>query len=84
MIVFLSDGGANYGPAYYGDSSPYRMQPCRQGDHSAAAIKAKGTTIYSIGYDIYGDGADTCQAFDCSLEVPRCRPRRAAGDRDEP
>jgi Flp pilus assembly protein TadG len=70
VIVFLSDGGANYGPAYYSDSSPYRAQPCHQGIDSAGEIKAKGTTIYTIGYDIYDNGAGNCNAFDFSPERP--------------
>ena len=62
VIVFLSDGAANYGPSYYGDTSPYRVQPCHQGVSSAAGIKARGTLIYSIGYDLdaLDGGANTC------------------------
>src|SRR3954469_9623997 len=40
VIVFLSDGAANYGPSYYGDTSPYRVEPCHQGEASASAINA--------------------------------------------
>jgi Putative Flp pilus-assembly TadE/G-like/von Willebrand factor type A domain len=63
VIVFLSDGAANYGPTYYSSSSPYRRQPCRQGVTSAAAIKAKGTLVYSIGYDLdaLDGGANVCR-----------------------
>ena len=46
------------------------MQPCHQGIDSAGEIKAKGTTIYTIGYDIYDNGAGTCNAFDFSPERP--------------
>ena len=35
VIIFVSDGAANYGPSYYGNTSPYRMQPCHQGISSA-------------------------------------------------
>jgi len=79
VIVFLSDGGANYGPAFYGNTSPYRTQPCRQAVDSAATIKAKGTSIYSIGYDIHGVYADLCLAFDDSPEVPGMATEIALG-----
>jgi hypothetical protein len=63
VIVFLSDGAANIGPSDLPLSSDYRRRPCRQGVNSAAAIKAKGTLIYSIGYDLnaLGGGANVCQ-----------------------
>jgi hypothetical protein len=72
VIIFLSDGAANYGPAYYGDTSPYRMQPCRQGVSSAASIKARGTLLYTIGYDLdaLDGGANTCQNYLGPLEQP--------------
>lgn len=60
VIVFLSDGAANRGPGYYPESSPYRTRPCHQGIDSAAEVKSKGTTIFTIGYDIYADGASDC------------------------
>ena len=52
VIIFLSDGAANYGP----NSSPanYRNQPCQAGVNSANAAKAQGTTVYGIGYDLDG------------------------------
>lgn len=59
IIVFLSDGAANYGPSYYSSSSPYRKQPCHQGVNSAATIKATGTVIYSIGYDLNATAGGT-------------------------
>ena len=55
VIVFLSDGAANTGPAYtpeYPSTSPYRTKPCQQGVDSAVAIRNKGTRVYSIGYDL--------------------------------
>ena len=63
VIVFLSDGAANIGPSDLPLTSPYRKQPCHQGVWSAATIKAKGTTVYSIGYDLnaLGGGANRCQ-----------------------
>jgi hypothetical protein len=72
VIVFLSDGAANYGPSYYGDTSPYRVQPCHQGVSSAGAIKAHGTLVYSIGYDLdaLDGGANTCQDSWGNLEAP--------------
>jgi Flp pilus assembly protein TadG len=51
VIIFFTDGEANYGPWYYGNSSPYRRQPCGQAIASADAAKAAGTWVYTIGYD---------------------------------
>ncbi len=51
VIIFFTDGEANYGPWYYGNGSPYRTQPCHQAITSAANVKAKGTWVYTIGYD---------------------------------
>ncbi len=72
VIVFLSDGAANTGPTYYPSSSPYRKQPCRQGVTSAATIKAKGTLIYSIGYDLnaVNGGANKCKSYTGADESP--------------
>ena len=72
VIVFFSDVAANIGPAYYGNSSPYRTQPCHQGVNSAAGVKARGTVIYSIGYDLNanGGGANVCTSYTGSLEQP--------------
>jgi Flp pilus assembly protein TadG len=63
-IVFFTDGAANTGPTYYPKLSPYREQPCHQGITSAAAAKARGTTVYSIGYALNanGGGANRCTA----------------------
>ena len=58
VIIFLSDGAANTGPLYYPATSPYLTQPCHQGIASAQAITARGTTVFSIGYDL---GHDRCQ-----------------------
>jgi len=73
-IVFFTDGAANTGPTYYAKSSPYRQQPCHQGVTSAAAAKAKGTTVYSIGYTLSGQGgyANRClaQSYDGPDESP--------------
>ena len=72
VIVFLSDGAANTGPTYYPSSSSYRRRPCWQGVQSAAAIKAKGTLIYSIGYDLnaLSGGANRCTQSDGDPETP--------------
>jgi hypothetical protein len=72
VVVFLSDGAANIGPTYYPTSSPYRKQPCHQGVWSAATLKAKGTWIYSIGYDLdaLNGGANLCQSYDSKDEKP--------------
>ena len=63
IIVFLSDGAANIGPSDLPLTSDYRRRPCRQGVNSAATIKATGTLIYAIGYDLnaLGGGANVCQ-----------------------
>jgi hypothetical protein len=47
VIVFLTDGAANTG-------SP---SPCADGVAAAANVKAQGTRIYSIGYNV---GSDPC------------------------
>ncbi|MCP6756167.1 VWA domain-containing protein, partial [Klebsiella pneumoniae] len=52
VIVFFSDGAANYGGT--SDPASYRNQPCHAGVGSANAAKAKGTVVYSIGYDLDG------------------------------
>lgn len=67
VIVFFSDGAANTGPGYYPKSSPYRKQPCHQGVWSAGSAKAKGTLIYSIGYDLDAEGGG---ANECKEESP--------------
>lgn len=53
IIIFFSDGAANIGSSH----------PCQQGVDSAAAAKAAGTTIYSIGYDLTAEdgGANICR-----------------------
>ncbi len=51
VIIFFTDGEANYGPWYYGNNSPYRKTPCAQAISSANAAKATGTWVYTIGYD---------------------------------
>ena len=65
VIVFFSDGAANTGPGYYPTTSPYRKQPCHQGVTSAGFAKAKGTLVYSIGYDLnaMNGGANKCQSM---------------------
>jgi hypothetical protein len=72
IIVFLSDGAANIGPTYYPSTSPYRRRPCAQGVMSAAGIKARGTVIYSIGYDLdaLNGGANACESYTGAPESP--------------
>ncbi|MGZ8783390.1 MAG: pilus assembly protein TadG-related protein [Gaiellaceae bacterium] len=75
VIIFLSDGAANTGPAYtpeYPSTSPYRTRPCRQGVTSAATVKSKGTLIYSIGYDLNASngGANECKNMNGNDESP--------------
>jgi Flp pilus assembly protein TadG len=52
VIIFLSDGEANYGPTLYSNSSNYRKRPCQQAIDSAAVAKAEGDIVYTIGYDL--------------------------------
>jgi hypothetical protein len=72
IIVFFSDGAANYGPTYYGNSSAYRTKPCHQGVTSAGTVKNRGTKIYSIGYDLNASsgGANVCKSYSGSNESP--------------
>jgi Flp pilus assembly protein TadG len=54
VIIFFTDGEANYGPWYYGNNSAYRKQPCHSAISSANTFKGrafKPTWIYTIGYD---------------------------------
>jgi Putative Flp pilus-assembly TadE/G-like/von Willebrand factor type A domain len=72
VIIMLSDGAANIGPSYYPAGSPYRTQPCHQGVTSAAASDARGTVIYTIGYDLgaEGGGANICENSNGKAESP--------------
>ena len=51
VIVFFTDGEANYGPSYYGNTSSYRTRPCGQAIGSASTMQSAGTWIYGIVYD---------------------------------
>lgn len=64
MIIFLSDGAANYGGTWHPAGSPYRTTPCRQGITSSNIAKTAGTTVYTIGYDLNGSGTDPEQCTD--------------------
>lgn len=70
-IVFFTDGAANTGPTYYSTSSPYRAKPCHQGVTSAGVVKAAGTTIYSIGYTLQGQGgtSNVCESYTGATET---------------
>jgi Flp pilus assembly protein TadG len=73
VIVFMSDGAANTGPASYKttpESSPYRLTPCHQGITSAAAIKDTDTLIYSIGFGVDDKSANTCNSATGGVEKP--------------
>src|SRR5581483_728053 len=82
VIVFFSDGAANYGPSYYGNSSSYRVRPCHQGVSSAGAAKGAGIEIYSIGYDLdaVNGGANRCQSYTGSSESPSITAYQALQD----
>jgi Flp pilus assembly protein TadG len=61
VIIFLSDGAANTTPSKlpaYADTSYNRSHPCAAGVAVANNVKARNTTIYTIGYDLNGMGTD--------------------------
>jgi hypothetical protein len=68
IIVFLSDGAANTGPKTA--PPPYLLQPCAQGIRSADLAKAKGTLVYSIGYDLNAGAANDCKTSKGKPESP--------------
>jgi len=70
VIVLLSDGAANTGDTTLPNSSPYKAQPCHQGITSSNVAKAKGTTVYTIGYDLNGAGTDYEQCHPWSWTGP--------------
>ena len=76
VIVFMSDGAANTGPTYYATTSPYRTQPCHQGITSSNIEKAKGTTVYSIGYAV-DDDTGGCRSYTGAVESPAITIRQA-------
>jgi Flp pilus assembly protein TadG len=61
VVVFISDGAANTTPRFmpdYLDNQNDRKHPCEAGIKAAAQLKARGTVIYAIGYDLNGKGTD--------------------------
>jgi Flp pilus assembly protein TadG len=73
VIVFLSDGAANTTPRWvpsYVNSAQWRDRPCGSGVEAARMAKQRGTIIYSIGYDLNGQGTDyeACRRPNGSLE----------------
>jgi Flp pilus assembly protein TadG len=60
VIVFLSDGAANYGPQYYANTSPYLTNPCKSAVDNAATMKANKVLIYTIAYTT--TSSDMCEA----------------------
>jgi hypothetical protein len=75
VIVFLTDGAANTGPHYFAAGNAERTQPCHSGITSAAAAKATGTWMYTIGYSI---GTDKCLADrQAGAESPAITPDQA-------
>jgi Flp pilus assembly protein TadG len=78
VIVFLTDGAANTGPHFGPYANPAhteRTQPCHSGITSAAAAKATGTWIYTIGYSIGGD--DCLADRQAGAEAPFITPDQA-------
>jgi Flp pilus assembly protein TadG len=76
VIVFLTDGAANTGPHFFTAPNIELSRPCQSGVNSAAAAKAAGTWVYTIGYSI---GGDECQADRNAgvLESPAITPDQA-------
>jgi hypothetical protein len=60
VIVFLSDGAANFGPQYYPNTSPYLTNPCKSAVDNAATMKANKVLIYTIAYTT--SSTDWCYA----------------------
>ncbi len=69
VVIFLSDGAANYGGTWHPASSLYRTAPCAQGVISSGNAKSAGTTVYTIGYDLNGAGTDPEQCSDRSPSI---------------
>jgi hypothetical protein len=66
VIIFLSDGAANTMPqnlpnGHWSQNGPtgWIQRPCGAGVESASRIKAAGTVIYTIGYDL--GSSEPCQ-----------------------
>jgi Flp pilus assembly protein TadG len=70
VIVLLSDGAANYGGTWHGSTSPYRTTPCHQGITSSGIAKSARTSIYTIGYDLNGNGTDYEQCHPATWNGP--------------
>jgi Flp pilus assembly protein TadG len=60
VIVFLSDGAANFGPQYYSSTSPYLTNPCKSAVDNTATMKANMVLIYTIAYTT--STSDLCKA----------------------
>ncbi len=75
VIIFLSDGEANYGPVFYDNPvknpevSPYRTQPCHQAITSARNAASSGTWVFSIAYDTNGGG--NCLGWTKNVDSPQ-------------
>jgi Flp pilus assembly protein TadG len=73
VIIFLSDGAANVNPAPRWvppdiDNAIDRTRPCGSGIKAAATVKASGTIIYTIGYDVSGGNGGTCASEGLTAE----------------
>ena len=75
------------GPGYLAPTSPYRTNPCQTAVDIAGDSKAKGVLMYSIAYDVSGDGAQACTADRGSIvngvTVTRTVPESPAIQGDE-
>ena len=60
VIVFLSDGAANFGPQFMASTSPYLTNPCKSAVDNAATMKANKVLMYTIAYTT--SSSDLCYA----------------------
>ncbi len=63
IIVFLGDGAANSSPmslptGHWTNNPTNQARPCGTAVQSAGRVKAQGTIVYTIGYDLNGAGTD--------------------------
>ena len=60
VIIFLSDGAANTSPLNvvpHWTVPSWKLKPCGAGVESARRVKAAGTIVYTIGYDLNAGAA---------------------------
>lgn len=57
VVIILTDGAANVSPRYVPSyiPVPHYTKPCTMGIDAANHLKAQGTLVYTIGYDVDDD-----------------------------